>query len=91
MSGFPDDAFVVASADNLDYIHSYTRVYCGNHQNSWHSTTVQVVQPQPSKLVDNVSIQQSEPTKETSTPAQVTTYISTENESSIHHSQTPAC
>ena len=86
MSGFPDDAFIVASADNLDYIHSYTRVYCGNQQSSWHGTTIQLVQPQPSKLLDNVS---PEPTKETSTQAQVTMYISTENES-IRHPQTPA-
>ena len=52
MRGLPDNAFMVASADNLDYIHSYARVYCGNQQSSWHGTTVQLVQPQPSKLVD---------------------------------------
>ena len=60
MSGFPDDAFILASADNLDYIHSYARIYCGNQQSSWHGTTVQLVQPQPSTLVDNVSVQQPE-------------------------------
>ena len=42
MSGYPDDAFIVVSADNLDLIHSYTRVYCGNQQSSWHGTTIQL-------------------------------------------------
>ena len=88
MSGYPDDAFIVASADNLDFIHSYTRVYCGNQQSSWHGT---LVQPQPSKLVDNVSIQQPEPSRETTgTHAEVTTNTCTENEMSIRHPQTPA-
>ena len=64
MSGYPDDAFIVASADNLNFIHSYTRAYCGNQQSSWYGTTIQLVQPQPSKLVDNVSIQQPEPSRE---------------------------
>ena len=91
MSGYPDNAFVVASADNLDYIHSYTGVYCGNQQSSWHGTTVQLVQPQPSKLVDDVVVQQPEPNRETtSTHAQMTTNASTENELSIRHPQTPA-
>ena len=80
MSGFPDNAFIVASADNLDYIHSYARVYCGNQQSSWNGTTVQLVQPWPSKLLDNVS------PAETSTHTQAT---NTENEL-IRHPQTPA-
>ena len=46
---YPDKAFTVVSADNLDYVHSYDRVYCGKQQSSWHSTTVQVVQPRSSK------------------------------------------
>ena len=54
--GYPDDAFILASADNLDYIHSYTRVYCGNQQNSWRGTTVQLVQPQPSANIQHTSI-----------------------------------
>ena len=90
MSDFPDDAFLLASADNLDYIHSYARIYCSNQQNSWHGTTVQLVQPQPSTLVD-VSVQQPEKSRENTsiTHAQVTT-VSTEDESSIGHPQTSA-
>ena len=29
MSEYPDSAFTAASTDNLDYLHSYARVYCG--------------------------------------------------------------
>ena len=36
------------SADNLDFLHSFARVFCGNQKSSWHGTTVQVVQPLPS-------------------------------------------
>ena len=38
------------SIDNIDFLHSYTRVFCGDQKRSWHGTTVQVVQPQPTKL-----------------------------------------
>ena len=33
-------------ADNLDYVHSHARAYCGKQKSSWHGATVQVVQPQ---------------------------------------------
>ena len=52
MSGYPENAFTVASADNLDFVHSYARIYCGKQQSSWHGTTVLLVQPQPSTLLD---------------------------------------
>ena len=42
------DAFTVVSADNLDFLHSFSRVFCGNQKASWHGTTIQVVQPLPS-------------------------------------------
>ena len=45
MSGYPDTPFTVVSADNLDYVHSHARTYCGKQKSSWHGTTVQVVQP----------------------------------------------
>jgi len=45
MSGYPQDAFTLVSADNLDFVHGHARVYCGKQQRSWHGTTVQVVQP----------------------------------------------
>ncbi len=47
LSSYPRNTFTIASADNLDFIHYYARVYCGNQQSSWHGTTEQVVQPQP--------------------------------------------
>lgn len=34
-------------------MHSFARVYCGKQESSWHGTTVQLVQPQPSKLIDS--------------------------------------
>ena len=56
MAGFPNDAFMIASADNLDFVHSHARVYCGKQQSSWHGTTVQMTQPQPTSNVDADSI-----------------------------------
>ena len=34
MCGYPDNAFTIASADNLDFVHSHARVYCGKQQSS---------------------------------------------------------
>ena len=55
LSAYPDGAFTVASTDNLDFLHHYARVYCGKQQTSWHGTTVQLVQPQPSNIIDSQS------------------------------------
>ena len=52
MSDYPQDAFTLVSIDNLDFIHGHARVYCGKQQLSWHGTTVQIVQPQPTHLTD---------------------------------------
>ena len=38
----------IISADNIDFMHSYAKVFCGNQVSSWHGTTVQAVQPIPS-------------------------------------------
>ena len=52
-SEYPSTAFTVVPAENLDFLHSYARVYSGNQQLSWHGTTIQAVQPQPSVLTDS--------------------------------------
>ena len=44
LHGYCNNAFTVVSADNLDFVHSYARVYCGKQESSWHGTTVQFVQ-----------------------------------------------
>ena len=49
------DTFTVISADNIDFMHSFARVYCGHQTSSWHGTTVQAAQPLPSlSLPDTV-------------------------------------
>ena len=42
------DTFTLISADNIDFMHSFARVYCGHQTSSWHGTTVQAAQPLPS-------------------------------------------
>ena len=42
------DSFTVVSADNIDFLHSYARVFRGNQSSGWHGTSVQAVQPLPS-------------------------------------------
>lgn len=56
LAGYPDNAFAIVSADNLDFIHSYARVYSGNMQSSLHVTTVQVVQPKLLTLTKDSSV-----------------------------------
>ena len=45
-------AFTIVSIDNIDFLHSYARVFCGDQKRSWHGTTIQIVQPQPENLHD---------------------------------------
>ena len=68
MSRYPQNAFTVVSVDNLDFIHSFARVYCGKQQLSWHGTTMQIVQPQPTALTDNCVLD-----RQTETHAEPTT------------------
>ena len=42
------NTFTVISVDNIDFLHSYARVFKGTNNSCWHGTTVQLVQPLPS-------------------------------------------
>ena len=53
MSAYPSNCFMIASADNIDYVHHFARVYCGKQQSSWHGTTVQIARPKPCTLTTN--------------------------------------
>ena len=56
-SHHPNDTFVVVSADNIDFLHSYARVFKGNQTSSWHGTSIQAVIPKLSlSLVVDLSI-----------------------------------
>ena len=59
MFHYPQNSFLMVSADNLDYVHGYARVFSGKQQSSWHGTTVQVVQPKPLGLIDTPHSTQS--------------------------------
>ena len=60
MCGFPSDNFVIASADNLEYVLSYARIYSIDKVAG--TATIQLVrfQPQPSILVDHCVYKQLE-------------------------------
>ena len=52
------DSFTAVSADNIDFLHSHARHFKGSKNNSWHGTTIQVVQPLPSLSIHSEGTQQ---------------------------------
>ena len=50
------DSFIVVSADNIDFMHSFARVFCGHQTSSWHGTTVQAAQPLPSLSLPEMAV-----------------------------------
>lgn len=86
MNPYPTNTLTVFSIDNVDYIHSYARVYCGKQMSSWHGTTIQVVQPQPSHLVDKKEVFL---TRQMATQAE-STANSDVQENQVRHPDTPA-
>ena len=89
MSGYPENAFTIASTDDLDFVHSHARVYCGKQQSSWHGKTIQIVQPQPSKLVNTSQEKLVVTDGEAATHAEATTSSNT-HLSPTRHPDTPA-
>jgi hypothetical protein len=64
MAAYPQTSFIQFSIDNLDFAHSFARVFSGKQQSSWHGTTIQVVQPQPLGLTDaQTSVVPAHPSK----------------------------
>ena len=47
------DSFTVVSADNIDFLDSYARVYTGSKNSSWHGLSIQVDQPLPSLSIES--------------------------------------
>ena len=41
------ESYTVVSADNIDFLHSYARVFQGNQTSSWHETSIHVAQSYP--------------------------------------------
>ncbi len=50
-----DKALIIILADNIDFLHSFSRVYCGEKKKSFHGATIQAVQPIPSLKSLNVT------------------------------------
>ena len=43
ISKYPNTAFTIVLADNIDFLHTYVRVYSGGQPLSWHSINIQAI------------------------------------------------
>ena len=77
----PQNVFTVASVDNFDMLQSYSAVYCGDQQRSYHGTTVQLVQPNCNLVLRNIDTIAT-------LPSTVSSEITTTHVHNVHHEQT---
>ncbi len=63
MASYPLNSFMLVSADNLDFKHSFARIYSEKQQLSWRGTTEQLLQQQPQQLLDEVTVSTELPFK----------------------------
>ena len=65
------DSFTVVTVDNIDFLHSYARVYKGSNNSSWHGTTIQAVQPLPSLSIHSQTAASSPQTTSSTSTEQI--------------------